>query len=184
MKTSVAENLDRDFDHVLEKARRFRLLSVMPQQLLFALAETLHCQWAAYWQVDSARTRLHPVTVWTESGLETETLLSHTSKRALAANEGTVGHVWKTGRPVLTTNVLRDMCLPRSIDASSCGFRRGIWFAVKTEIAVHGVVELLGRHIDPAGAEAVTTVENLGIALGRLIEAEEPHDERFNLWSR
>jgi hypothetical protein len=67
------------------------------------------------------------------------------------------------------------MCLPRSLDAASEGLQGGVWFALKTEHAVYGVIELLGKNL-PRGTDGLLgAVENLGIRLGRLIEDFENH---------
>jgi hypothetical protein len=51
--------------------------------------------------------------------------------------------------------------------------RGGIWFAVKTEDAAYGVIELLGRDLPSPMAELLAGLEILGIRLGEAIENAE-----------
>ena len=122
--------------------------------------------------------RLHPFTIWKTQAQATEDLLSHTLNRTLTLDEGTAGCVWRTRKPVWTTNVVQDMCLPRSLDASFRGLREGIWFAVKTETVVYGVVELLGEHVPRFSGGALVAIEQLGMSLGHLIETEHSSRDR------
>jgi hypothetical protein len=86
-------------------------------------------------------------------------------------SEGNAGHVWRTRTPIWTTNLVRDMCLPRSLEAREAGLVGGIWFAVKTDEAVYGVIELLGRQVAHPSEALMVEIEHLGIQLGRLFEA-------------
>lgn len=86
--------------------------------------------------------QLHPAAVWSESGVSADLLERDTHDRKLSLSEGTAGHVWRSRKPVWTTNIALDMCLPRSLDATSAGLHGGVWFALKTDAAVYGVIEL------------------------------------------
>jgi hypothetical protein len=62
------------------------------------------------------------------------------------------------------------MCLPRSLEAVSTGMQAGIWFGLKTDNAVYGVIEMLAQELEPATEELLALVERWGKSLGRLIE--------------
>jgi hypothetical protein len=62
------------------------------------------------------------------------------------------------------------MCLPRSLDAQGAGLHGGIWFAIKTDAAVYGVVELLGTKIQEPNEELLVGIEAFGLRLGHLLE--------------
>jgi hypothetical protein len=81
------------------------------------------------------------------------------------------GHVWASRKPVWTTDICRDMCIPRSLDAVEAGLQGGIWFAIKTESSVYAVVELLGDNLPNANEEALLGLEGFGIRLGKLVES-------------
>ena len=46
----------------------------------------------------------------------------------------------------------------------------GVWFAVKTDTAMFGVIELLGRALEPAAPENLVNLERLGFRLGLALE--------------
>jgi hypothetical protein len=169
---SRAADLERVFAGAIEGAHASGGIDCVDVGLLALLARAVRCQWATYWKVSAEEMRLHPAIVWSESGVTAEQLKRGTHDRKLSLSEGTAGHVWRSRKPVWTTNISLDMCLPRSIDATGAGLHGGVWFALKTDEAVYGVIELLGRHLDPASDETLVAIEQLGISLGRLIEIE------------
>lgn len=169
MAKSKAADLQVLFAGVVERAQASGIDSV-DVDLLALLAGAVGCQWATYWKVSAEELRLQPVAVWSEGGVAADPLKRDTQGRQLSLSEGNAGHVWRSRKPIWTTNIALDMCLPRSRDAASAGLHGGVWFALKTDEAVYGVVELLSRHLDPASEEALVAVEQLGISLGRIIE--------------
>jgi hypothetical protein len=60
--------------------------------------------------------------------------------------------------------------MPRSLLASEAGLRGGMWFAVKTDTAMYGVIELLAREMPSISAETLAAVERVGSRLGYVIE--------------
>ncbi len=74
--------------------------------------------------------------------------------RALASNQGNAGQAWRTRKPIWTTNLVLDMCLPHSLGVSEAELRGGVWFAVKTDTAIYGVIELLARKLPYKSPEA------------------------------
>lgn len=79
--------------------------------------------------------------------------------------------VRKTRKTVWSCNIVRDVCLPCSIDATSVGMRAGIWFPVTADQRVFGVCELLARQLDPPNDAVIANVERLGQTLGTAIRA-------------
>jgi hypothetical protein len=140
---------------------------------LRTLAEAFRCEWATYWRVDPALHALRPVRTWNASDVRAQELVMDTVGRTLSLSEGTAGHVWRSRKPVWTVNLMRDMCLPRSLDAGMAGFRGGLWFAVKTDRIVYGVVELLGRDLPKPSDELVVAVEQYGFRLGALLVEQQ-----------
>ena len=138
--------------------------------LLSSIAVSFGCQFATYWQVDTETLQLAPVILWKSIEAHADTLLDHTRNKTLSMSQGTAGHVWRSRRPVWSTNLLRDMCLPRSLEADLAGLHAGIWFALKTSDTVFGVIELLTTEL-PASSEALLElIEYLGLALGRNLD--------------
>jgi hypothetical protein len=141
------------------------------ERLLPFLAENLACEWGTLWKVDAASHQLCPVATWKSQSTGALRLERDTIGRSLSLSEGNAGHVWRSRKPIWTVDLIKDMCIPRSLDAADAGLRGGIWFAVKTEDAVYGVVELLGRNVPPPTTELLAQIEILGIRLGTDFEA-------------
>lgn len=139
-------------------------------ELLPLLGEALGCEWGTLWKVDSSARRLKPVATWSTPSIQTDRLAEHTIHRALSLSEGTAGHVWRGRKPIWTQDLVQDMCLPRSLDAETAGLHGGIWFAIKTDSAVYGVIELLGTQIPAATQELLVGIEAFGVRIGQLIE--------------
>lgn len=139
-------------------------------RLLESLGESLGCDWGTLWKVDGVRHQLSPIATWSAPTRDAPLLERDTLNRSLSVSEGNAGHVWRSRKPIWTTELIKDMCIPRSIDAVAAGLRGGIWFAVKTEGAVYGIVELLGPDVPKPTEELLAGIEILGIRLGEAIE--------------
>jgi hypothetical protein len=138
--------------------------------LLERLGQGLRCDWGTVWKVDGIQHHLSPIATWSSPSHDAPALEIDTRGRNLTLSEGNAGHVWRSQKPIWTVDLIKDMCLPRSIDAMDAGLRGGIWFAIKTERATYGIIELLGRDLPPPTAELLAGVEILGIRLGEAVE--------------
>jgi hypothetical protein len=98
--------------------------------VLAQVAELFQCQWATLWLVHPERAALFPELVWNLEPSKVWHLEENTRVRTLSLSEGTAGHVWRSRKPVWTNDLVRDMCLPRSLDAKDAGLHGGIWFAI------------------------------------------------------
>jgi hypothetical protein len=165
MKKSAAQ-LDQLWTSIRQTAEPHDPLN---ERVLGQLAEGLNCLWATYWQVDTLQMRLIPAALWQHPSVAAEPLVRDTKNMQLTLSQGTAGHVWRSQKPVCTTNLIQDMCLPRSIGARSAGLQGGIWFAVKTDRAVYGVLEFLGPAFE-SSPEALTALEQFGFRLGGAVE--------------
>jgi hypothetical protein len=164
--------LQRNLEKVLESIAAVGRFNGADIRTLAMISEAFHCQWATYWKVNTTDSCLEPVAVWRQRQLAGEALGRHTHERRLSLNEGTAGHVWRSGKPVWSTKIVFDMCLPRSLDAKAAGLNNGVWFALKSDATVYGIVELLGDGLEEATQEALLAVEQFGASLGRLIEQD------------
>jgi GAF domain len=164
------EQLQLVFERAATLLRTHREIENVGSELLALLGEALGCEWGTLWKVDSSAQRLKPVATWSAPDIQTARLAEHTINRALSLSEGTAGHVWRGRKPVWTRDLVRDMCLPRSLDAATAGLHGGIWFAIQTDSAVYGVVELLGTKIPAATQELLEGIETFGIRIGHLLE--------------
>jgi hypothetical protein len=137
--------------------------------VLATLARSFECQWAAYWKVDAGDRMLHAVETWCDDSTALQRLLRDTETRALSLSEGTPGHVWYSGRPVCTNDLIRDMSLPRSLLAKEAGCVSGIWFPIRANQRTYGVIELLGKHPWPNNQQFLDHVATLGDFIGRIL---------------
>lgn len=138
---------------------------------LSSIAKALRCDWAMYWYADG--NALRPTCRWKSPGFEATALERDADGRTLTMSEGNAGHVWRSRAPMWSDNLVRDMCLPRSLDAAAAGLRAGIWFPVKSATAVFGVVELLGRNVASVDDELLLALEALGTRLGSVAEGDQ-----------
>jgi GAF domain-containing protein len=158
--TGTAIELLRGASHLEDVARA----------VLERLAQAAGCEWAAYWAVDPQLRALRAVASW--SGL---TSAGHAFDRETrgcipSTSQGNVTKVWRSRKPIWTADLVLDMGLPRSLRAAQAGLRGGLWFAVKTDTAIYGVVELLARTLPPITPETLVAVERVGSRLGYVIE--------------
>jgi hypothetical protein len=145
-------------------------IEIVTPQMIQVLGNALGCDWGTYWKVDSELYQLRPVATWSNLDVESRDLDNDTKSRTLSLSEGTAGHVWRNRKPVWTLDLVKDMCLPRSLDAERAGLHGGIWFAIKTETTVYGVVELLGKDLVSPNDELLTRIERFGVHLGKIFE--------------
>ena len=141
-----------------------------PPGLLEMLAQWFNCQWATYWKVDSKDLVLRAVATWTEETIATDSLLKDTTSRTLALGEGTAGQVWRSGIPVCTSDLIQDMCLPRSLDARAAGLTGGIWFPICAGEETWAVVELLGKHYWKTDPRLIDQLRLLGESIGKSLQ--------------
>ena len=143
-----------------------------------SLCEWLHCEWGTFWLVDSQEKVLKPVATWRDPLLPTDELLTDTKGKRLEIDEGNAGLVWRTGKPICSDNLVLEMCLPRSLGASSAGLRGGIWIPVRGKKLIIGVVEILRTHYwtnsNASNNNAfLNELEKIGIAVGQALEADQ-----------
>jgi hypothetical protein len=116
------------------------------RELLELLCRQFDSAWGAFWQADETSRVLRSVAVWNTETVNLDKLRRDTEDRNLCLSEGNAGQVWRSGKPICTSNLVREMCLPRSLDATEAGLKAGIWFPIKTEETTFGVIELLRKH--------------------------------------
>ena len=168
----------KDLQSALERATDLAVGGILcttdaSVHLLERLGEALGCDWGTVWKVDTVHLRLCPIATWNSPSHEIPALERDTKSRTLSLSEGNAGHVWRSKKPIWTVDLIREMCIPRSLDATDAGLRGGIWFALKTEHATYGVIELLGRDLPSPTAELLAGLEILGVRLGEAIENAE-----------
>ena len=173
MLQQIIDELSRLSDSALDGIRSGPNIGHAAPSLLKLLAGATKCEWATFWKVDPDALVLRPIATLSSQEAPARQLELDTRNRTLSLSEGNAGHVWRTRRPIWTNDLVRDMCIPRSLDASASGLQGGIWFALKTDQVVYGVIELLGKKLPHSTEESIAAIEILGIKFGRLIEDNE-----------
>jgi hypothetical protein len=166
-----AAKLEMAFDNAVVLLHSSRSVEQSANELLELLAPAFDCEWGTFWKVD--RTILRAISTWSVPTVKATRLNADTRNRTISSSDGTAGHVWRSQKPIWTVDLTSDMCLPRSLEALDAGLHGGVWFALKTDRAVYGVIELLGKDLPRATDTLLVAVENLGIRLGHLIEEFE-----------
>ena len=98
------------------------------------IGTALLCEWGSYWRVDSLNRSLDSLATWNTKGVHVQKLELRPKGRSRSLSDGNAGHVWSTRKPIWNTNIVKDICIPRSIDAKESGLSGGIWFALKTDL--------------------------------------------------
>jgi len=154
----------------IELLRGASQLEDVAEAVLERLARAARCEWAAYWVVDPQARALRAVASWSGLGPQGQPFDRETRVCIPFTNQGNAAKVWRSRKPIWTTNLVPDMGLPRSLRAAAAGLRGGIWFAVKTDTALYGVVELLARELPSITTETLVAIERVGSRLGYVIE--------------
>ncbi len=139
------------------------------------LGKEMGCEWATYWKVNQRTHLLSPAATW-HSEMVHPTELKQNTGHSLSMSEGNAGLVWRSQKPIWTTDLIKEMCVPRSLNARAAGLSAGIWFAIKTDQKIFGVIELLSGSFPQKSDELLAAVERLGIQIGKRIA--EPHGDR------
>jgi hypothetical protein len=172
--------LTEAIDSAIALLRSGRPIEKVAQAVLEQLANAARCEWAAFWAPDPLLRRLQAVATWSALGPKGEHFEQDARVRTLASNQGNAGLVWRSRKPIWTTKLVLDMCLPRSLEASEAGLRGGVWFAVKTDTAIYGVIELLARTLPFQTSEALAAVERAGFRLGYALEQQRNEPSRLH----
>ena len=154
-----------------QKVKSSSRMESVASELIEFLAGWFQCQWGTYWQVDPRDRVLRALATWSEDSLPIQKLSYDTKSRALTMSEGTAGHVWRTGIPVCASDLVLEMCLPRSLDAREAGLVGGIWFPIRAGGTTYGVIELLGRHYWVNDQRLIDQLTLLGQELGEVLRS-------------
>jgi hypothetical protein len=152
-------------DRAVEWLRAPKPLEEVAPLALSVLAPAAGSLWAGYWVIDAAGRRLRPFVTW---GLaEGEAPMSGQHAQLWSLGFGNAAVVWCGRKPVWSV-------VPRSLSPPGTGASSGlhgiVWFALKTDIAVYGVIQLLGRASESKAPESLCCLERLGFRLGLALE--------------
>jgi GAF domain-containing protein len=151
----------------IEMLRAAKHVEEVAQAVLELLGQAACSERATFWTVDSELLRLRAIASWSALGPDAPVRDSGIRHRTASLSQGNAGHVWRSRKPLWSTSLVLDTALPRALEA---GLRGGVWFAVKTDTSVYGVIELLGRALELKTPDNLVVVERLGFRLGHALE--------------
>lgn len=91
------------------------------------------------------------------------------SKRTFGRDEGMPGRVWKTKVAASSSDLVRDMMLPRSLKALYSGLTFGMWIPVIDQNNILGVIEILGARSVASENELETFLQTIGEVIGKVL---------------
>ena len=151
----------------IEMLRAVKHVEEVAQAVLELLGQAACSERATFWTVDPEQLRLRAIASWSAAGPQAPARSSDIRHRTASLSQGNAGHVWRSRKPLWSTSLVLDTALPRAFEA---GLRGGVWFAVKTDTSVYGVIELLGRALEPNSPDNLVVLERLGFRLGHALE--------------
>jgi hypothetical protein len=157
--------LDRAVARAVEMLRAAKYVEEVAQGVLELLGQAACSERATFWTVDADLLRLRALATWSTDARNAPTREGGIRHRAASLSQGNAGHVWRSRKPLWSTSFWLDTALP-----PTPGLRGGVWFAVKSDTSVYGVIELLGRALEAKTPDNLVVVERLGFRLGHALE--------------
>lgn len=160
--------LDSAVDRAIEWLRAPKPLEEVVGAVLTLLAQAADSLWAGYWVIDVTEQRLRPMMTWSPSGIQMPPFDRAGGLLSLGFSNAAV--VWCGRKPVWSTAATPDATLNRHREWNPTDSRGAVWFALRTDTAVYGVIELLGRALQPQPPDSLNRFERLGFRLGLALE--------------
>jgi hypothetical protein len=151
----------------IETLRAAKHVEAVAADVIETLGLAASSEQATFWTVDPQLRQLRAIAHWNTSGFTQGSSDSVQRYRAPSWSEGSAARVWRTRKPLWSASSILDTSRRPSIQD---GLRGGVWFAVKTDTSVYGVIELLGRALEPSAPENLVHIERLGFRLGHALE--------------
>jgi hypothetical protein len=151
----------------IEMARVVREEAAIVDPALHVMARAAGSERAAYWVLDLARVELRVIASWSSVALRPST--PHRGLRYSTALRCRVNaaHVWRSRKPFWSGSIVLDT---NDAQRHATVFGSGVWFAVKSDTFVYGVIELLGRALEQRAPDNLFVLERLGFRLGQAFE--------------
>lgn len=160
--------LESAAQRAIEWIRAPKPMEEVAPAVLAGLAQGAGSLWAAQWVIDTAGQKLRPLATW--SGCDSATPLFGRDAWLLSLGFSHAAVVWCGRKPVWSTTAVPASLLPSEVSTSP-GLYGAVWFALKTDTAVYGVIELLGRASESKPPEeTLRCLERLGFRLGLALE--------------
>jgi hypothetical protein len=172
-------HLGRAAERAISTLRSSSQHAEIAQTVLYFLGGASACRWGADWAIDDVQRRLRPIAIWNPSSLESLPFGCDLRRRPLSMSLAKARRVWRSRIPLWSTRSVLNVNLRRPRRMSGVVLQSAVWFAVQTDTAAYGVIELRCQAADPEPPESLTAFERLGFHLGSAIE--ELLDDRTRL---
>jgi hypothetical protein len=153
--------------HAIKLLRVAHQDAAILELLLEIIGRAAGSERATYWALDLTRIKLRPVASWSAEALRTTVPYRGLCYLAALQCRKNAAHVWRHRKPLWSDSIALD-AREHLLEAQRLG--SGVWFAVKTDTFVYGVIELLGRSLEQRAPDNLVAFERLGFRLGQAFE--------------
>jgi GAF domain-containing protein len=154
-----------------------------------AICENLGCDWGELWRVDPAANVLRCTQIWHPGTKPVSEMERVTRAATFSRGEGIAGTVWRQGKPVWITDVLRHPDLRRAPAVARYGLRAAFAFPILLNKEVLGVIAVFSREVLPPDKHLLRMLKaicsQIGQVMGRrraerlLVEMSEREQQRI-----
>jgi len=137
------------------------------EAVLQVVGRATNSERAAFWAPDLTHRKLRVIASWSTVALKPSAPYRGMRYGTALRCRMNAAHVWRTRKPFWSGSMLLDTAhaLPGAAE-----LRSGVWFAVKSDTVVYGVIELLGRVLEQRTPDNLFVLERLGVRLGQAFE--------------
>lgn len=140
--TATQSDIDRILAHAAMLVEREAGFGAASQALADGLG--IGWEWVTAWAVPPEKGGLIAKAIWHAPclpGAESRDFQDFTLRWRPTPGEGKLGTAWASGEWQSSTDLSRDIVLPRSIFAARAGFKKALWVPVHAGGSVCGVLE-------------------------------------------
>jgi PAS domain S-box-containing protein len=160
----------REAQYAVARALAGDTLEEAARQVLRVMGQTLACDSAALFVVNSEENHLRCLETWHRPELNTPEFETMTRRIAFPPGVGLPGRVWQSGCPEVCAQTNPGSPFPREAVAAREGLHGGLAFPTKSGGVTTGVVEFLYRRPVKADADLFAMTEALGSQIGQVLE--------------
>jgi PAS domain S-box-containing protein len=144
--------------------------------LLRAIGENLEWDWGALWIFDRKREHegapLRCDCLWHAPDIETAEFDTASRERRFTANEGRLGQVWQTAKPIWMVDATTEPEFLRASAASRAGLHGAVMFPVLLDTEPLALIEFFSRAGRERDEKQLATLSVLGSQMGQFIKRQ------------
>ncbi len=151
-------------------------LETASNEFIRAVCEQLNWALGTVWIVDRRQNLLRCASCWHKSA-ELEYFVKRTCEITFDYDEGLPGRTWATGEPLWTDDYVRESGYLRARLAVKLGLHGAIFFPIKSEGAVVGVIELHSKKREEIDENLILVLDAIGNQLAQFMERKYAEQE-------